>query len=392
MEKQIWSVSLLTFLVSAAFCIATRKLSPRNRWRTQPRVLHWASTMCKMCVGPFDTSKNLQLTVVFHSQQITVPVTKSFIEYLKTQPIMFKIFGHYQTHPLHKDAKQEFVSRPPPRRMLPPSIPISQPVRSPKFGPLPCPPSSTVLAKHDVLVWFEICELAPNGEYVPSVSPTIYLTVTHPFLNRSISVVAQVVEHSDDLPCRGLFLLHQGIQRRIRITIVHEPTPEVKWKDINELVVGRIRNTPESSDEQDEDACVLSLGLFPGEVLEVPGDDRSFYRFEAAWDSSLHNSALLNRVSQGGETIYITLSAYLEVSQNNFAIYLLPYCTLSPTAGELRSSGDHYQRSEHGYLRTRCTHRSALAKASLLGTVSQSRGQSSLGRLRAIAAQSIWSR
>ncbi|XP_023030747.1 kinesin-like protein unc-104 isoform X6 [Drosophila willistoni] len=226
----------------------------------------------------------------YHVQNITVPVTKSFIEYLKTQPIMFKIFGHYQTHPLHKDAKQDFVSRPPPRRMLPPSIPISQPVRSPKFGPLPCPPSSTVLAKHDVLVWFEICELAPNGEYVPSV-----------------------VEHSDDLPCRGLFLLHQGIQRRIRITIVHEPTPEVKWKDINELVVGRIRNTPESSDEQDEDACVLSLGLFPGEVLEVPGDDRSFYRFEAAWDSSLHNSALLNRVSQGGETIYITLSAYLEL-------------------------------------------------------------------------------
>lgn len=86
---------------------------------------------------------------------------------------MFKVFGHYQTHPLHKDAKQDFVSRPPPRRMLPPSIPISQPVRSPKFGPLPCPPSSTVLAKHDVLVWFEICELAPNGEYVPAVSTAI---------------------------------------------------------------------------------------------------------------------------------------------------------------------------------------------------------------------------
>ncbi|XP_067626488.1 kinesin-like protein unc-104 isoform X6 [Eurosta solidaginis] len=226
----------------------------------------------------------------YHVQNITVPVTKSFIEYLKTQPIMFKIFGHYQTHPLHKDAKQDFVSRPPPRRMLPPSIPISQPVRSPKFGPLPCPSTSTVLAKHDVLVWFEICELAPNGEYVPSV-----------------------VEHSDDLPCRGLFLLHQGIQRRIRITIVHEPTAEVKWRDIRELVVGRIRNTPESSDDLDEDSCVLSLGLFPGESVEVPGDDRSFYRFEAAWDSSLHNSTLLNRVTQAGETIYITLSAYLEL-------------------------------------------------------------------------------
>lgn len=156
--------------------------------------------------------------------QITVPITKTFIEFLKTQPIIFKVFGHYQHHPLHNIAKQEFATRPPPRRMLPPSIPISQPVRSPKFGPLPCPPSSTVLAKHDILVWFEICELAPSGEYVPSV-----------------------VEHSDDLPCRGLFLLHQGIQRRIRITIVHEPTPEIKWKDIRELVVGESGDRIESN-------------------------------------------------------------------------------------------------------------------------------------------------
>lgn len=86
----------------------------------------------------------------------------------------------------------------------------------------------------------------------------------------------QVVEHSDDLPCRGLFLLHQGIQRRIRITIVHENTPEMKWKDIRELVVGRIRNAPESRDETDDDSCVLSLGLFPGEVMEMPGDDRYY--------------------------------------------------------------------------------------------------------------------
>lgn len=228
----------------------------------------------------------------YHVQNITVPITKSFIEYLKTQPIIFKIFGHYQNHPLHKDSKQDSITRPPPRRMLPPSIPISQPVRSPKFGPLPCPPSSTVLAKHDVLVWFEICELAQNGEYVPAV-----------------------VDHSDDLPCRGLFLLHQGIQRRIRITIVHEQSTELKWKEIRELVVGRIRISPEPAEElDDEDSCVLSLGLFPGEYIEIPGDDRIFYRFEAAWDSSLHNSTLLNRVSQANETVYITLSAYLEVS------------------------------------------------------------------------------
>ena len=47
--------------------------------------------------------------------------------------------------------------------------------------------------------------------------------------------------------------------------------------------------------------------------LSLLGDDRTMFRFEAAWDSSLHNSLLLNRVTPSGETIYITISAYLEV-------------------------------------------------------------------------------
>lgn len=42
---------------------------------------------------------------------------------------------------------------------------------------------------------------------------------------------------------------------------------------------GRIRNSPEPSDEEDSDSCVLSLGLFPGEQLELPGDDRAMFRY-----------------------------------------------------------------------------------------------------------------
>ncbi|XP_074031967.1 kinesin family member unc-104 isoform X2 [Leptinotarsa decemlineata] len=226
----------------------------------------------------------------YHVQNITVSTTKSFVDYIKSQPIVFEVFGHYQQHPLHKDAKLEGSIRQPPRRMLPPSIPISQPVRSSKFGALPSPCTAHIHAKADVLVWFEICELAPNGEYVPSV-----------------------VEHSDDFPCRGLFLLHQGIQRRIRMTIVHDLAAEIRWRDVRELVVGRIRNTPESEEDEDNDNSVLSLGLFPGEYLEIPGDDRVMFRFEAAWDSSLHNSPLLNRVTSQGEQIFMTISAYLEL-------------------------------------------------------------------------------
>ncbi|CAH0720429.1 unnamed protein product, partial [Brenthis ino] len=242
-----------------------------------------------------NTGKNTPLGF-YHVQNITVPVTKSFVEYIKSQPIVFEVFGHYQQHPLHKDAKQDGpVHRAPPRRMLPPSLPISAPVRSPKWGAASVAPpccSSHLHSKHDLLVWFEICELAPSGDYVPAV-----------------------VEHSDELPCRGLFLLHQGIQRRIRITILHEPSSDLQWADVRELVVGRIRNTPEANEDTtdgDEDGA-LSLGLFPGERPTL--DDRAVFRFEAAWDSSLHGSPLLNRVSANGEVVYITLSAYLEVEK-----------------------------------------------------------------------------
>lgn len=31
--------------------------------------------------------------------QIAVEVTKSFVEYIKTQPIVFEVFGHYQKQP-----------------------------------------------------------------------------------------------------------------------------------------------------------------------------------------------------------------------------------------------------------------------------------------------------
>jgi len=37
------------------------------------------------------------------------------------------------------------------------------------------------------------------------------------------------------------------------------------------------------------------------------------FRCEAAWDSSLHNSSLLNRITRDGEQIYLTISAYIDV-------------------------------------------------------------------------------
>ncbi|XP_068014469.1 kinesin-like protein KIF1B isoform X3 [Melanerpes formicivorus] len=292
----------------------------------------------------------------YHVQNIAVEVTESFVDYIKTKPIVFEVFGHYQQHPLHLQG-QDLNSPPQPsRRFFPPPMPLSKPDHERKillirylmsgyvnvhvlntlsehanvlassavaafqdgtdqlppflFLPVPScqserapkrdvpatklntmskPSLGQSVSKYDLLVWFEISELEPTGEYIPAI-----------------------VDHTGGLPCQGTFLLHQGIQRRITVTIIHEKGSELHWKDVRELVVGRIRNKAEV-DEAAVDA-ILSLNIISAKYLKSShSSNRTFYRFEAVWDSSLHNSLLLNRVTPYGEKIYMTLSAYLEL-------------------------------------------------------------------------------
>ncbi|XP_037234515.1 kinesin-like protein KIF1B isoform X28 [Falco rusticolus] len=234
----------------------------------------------------------------YHVQNIAVEVTESFVEYIKTKPIVFEVFGHYQQHPLHLQG-QDLNSPPQPsRRFFPPPMPLSKPVPATKLNTMSKPSLGQSVSKYDLLVWFEISELEPTGEYIPAI-----------------------VDHTGGLPCQGTFLLHQGIQRRITVTIIHEKGSELHWKDVRELVVGRIRNKPEV-DEAAVDA-ILSLNIISAKYLKSSHSSnrlfldkdmpRTFYRFEAVWDSSLHNSLLLNRVTPYGEKIYMTLSAYLEL-------------------------------------------------------------------------------
>uniref|UniRef100_A0A8C5TYL0 plus-end-directed kinesin ATPase n=1 Tax=Malurus cyaneus samueli TaxID=2593467 RepID=A0A8C5TYL0_9PASS len=207
----------------------------------------------------------------YHVQNIAVEVTESFVEYIKTKPIVFEVFGHYQQHPLHLQG-QDLSSPPQPsRRFFPPPMPLSKPVPATKLNTMSKPSLGQSVSKYDLLVWFEI--------------------------------MLQQCFVSD---------LCQGIQRRITVTIIHEKGNELHWKDVRELVVGRIRNKAEV-DEATVDA-ILSLNIISAKYLNFTVlFSRTFYRFEAVWDSSLHNSLLLNRVTPYGEKIYMTLSAYLEL-------------------------------------------------------------------------------
>uniref|UniRef100_A0A4W2CSU7 plus-end-directed kinesin ATPase n=1 Tax=Bos indicus x Bos taurus TaxID=30522 RepID=A0A4W2CSU7_BOBOX len=234
----------------------------------------------------------------YHVQNIAVEVTESFVDYIKTKPIVFEVFGHYQQHPLHLQGQELHSPPQPSRRFFPPPMPLSKPVPATKLNTMSKTSLGQSMSKYDLLVWFEISELEPTGEYIPAV-----------------------VDHTAGLPCQGTFLLHQGIQRRITVTIIHEKGSELHWKDVRELVVGRIRNKAEV-DEAAVDA-ILSLNIISAKYLKSSHNcsrlfldkdiPRTFYRFEAVWDSSLHNSLLLNRVTPYGEKIYMTLSAYLEL-------------------------------------------------------------------------------
>ncbi|XP_041647229.1 kinesin-like protein KIF1A isoform X13 [Cheilinus undulatus] len=233
----------------------------------------------------------------YHVQNIAVEVTKSFVDYIKTQPIVFEVFGHYQKQPFLPLCKDVISPLRPCRRQFPRVMPLSKPVPATKLTAMTRPQAGPCHCKYDLMVFFEICELEANGDYIPAV-----------------------VDHRGGMPCHGTFLLHQGLQRRITVTIVHESGGDIEWRDIRELVVGRLRNTPEA-DETIIDPNILSLNILAAGYVRPMQDDRvslgrdyrTFYRFEAAWDSSMHNSLLLNRVTPYGEKIYMTLSAYLEM-------------------------------------------------------------------------------
>ncbi|XP_042316622.1 kinesin-like protein KIF1A isoform X8 [Sceloporus undulatus] len=233
----------------------------------------------------------------YHVQNIAVEVTKSFIEYIRSQPIVFEVFGHYQQHPFPPLCKDVLSPLRPSRRHFPRVMPLSKPVPATKLSAMTRPSIGPCQCKYDLMVFFEICELEANGDYIPAV-----------------------VDHRGGMPCHGTFLLHQGIQRRITVTLVHETGSHIRWKEVRELVVGRIRNTPEG-DESLIDPNILSLNILSSGYIRPSQDDRislgndtrTFYQFEAAWDSSMHNSLLLNRVTPYREKIYMTLSAYIEM-------------------------------------------------------------------------------
>ncbi|KAF9948553.1 kinesin-like protein Klp8, partial [Mortierella alpina] len=145
---------------------------------------------------------------------------------------------------------------------------------------------------HDVLAHVQVCELASSGDYVP------------------VKVL------SNSTVDAGAFQLRQGLQRRIVLSLSHTSGRQFPWNKVSEIRLGRIRlldskgRIAESPARED-----VALNIVPGQKVEYPTDGTSVLVIQASWDSSLHDSLFLNRVTAVNTRILLTLTWSVEAER-----------------------------------------------------------------------------
>ncbi|KAK4512760.1 Telomerase reverse transcriptase [Mucor velutinosus] len=155
--------------------------------------------------------------------------------------------------------------------------------------------------KHDVLVWIQICELNDDGEYAP-------VKVLHTEVNDHQHHNHHVKHHQD------VFCLRQGLQRRIALTLSHDSGKQFEWLSIKQAKIGNVRLVDNKGRQTDSPPHPpVEIHLFPDQqetTFERNGKSRM--TAQGPWDSSLHDSLFLNRVTASGQRVRLRLSWQIE--------------------------------------------------------------------------------
>ncbi|KAF8540911.1 kinesin family protein [Trichophaea hybrida] len=129
--------------------------------------------------------------------------------------------------------------------------------------------------RHDVFARVQILELSESGEYLP----------------------VEVMQQTDVDP--GAFQLHQGLQRRLELSLTHGSGEALQWRDVADVRIESVRlidprgKIPDLSSPTKE----VRLSTILGPVVKTNADGTSTVTVVAQWDSSLHNSILLDRTT-----------------------------------------------------------------------------------------------
>lgn len=151
--------------------------------------------------------------------------------------------------------------------------------------------------RHDLLARLQMLEMNEEGVYVPVE-------------------VAQTGELD-----AGTFQLHQGIQRRLAINVSHSSGDSLPWDSVTSLRVGRVQlagrtgamtktistTSPSAVTAADVDSEVVTLKLASPPTFRNNANGTRSVTMTAQWDSSLHNSTLLDRVTADKYRVQMTV-------------------------------------------------------------------------------------
>ncbi|KAF8883405.1 hypothetical protein BD779DRAFT_1539769 [Infundibulicybe gibba] len=173
-------------------------------------------------------------------------------------------------------------------KQLPPSSTNNS---TPEVRPAVLPPMRrsendfVVEQSHDVVAWLQISELGPDGQYVP------------------VPVVSQ---NSLD---PGAFFLHQGLQRRVVLSLSSDSGQQLPWSEFTKMRLGNVRLLDLKGRVHDSTSkAMATLPLLKEQTLEFKPDGTGALSTEALWDSSIHDSLLLNRVTAANHRILLQLN------------------------------------------------------------------------------------
>ena len=138
--------------------------------------------------------------------------------------------------------------------------------------------------RHDVFARVQVLELTETGDYLP----------------------VEVLQQND--VDSGAFQLHQGLQRRIQISLTHSSGDSFQWRSIRDIRVSSIRlldsrgKTPDMSVDKE-----ITLHPSNEPTFQQNVDGTSSVTVVAQWDSSLHHSILLDRTTAPNYRVQMTL-------------------------------------------------------------------------------------
>ncbi|KAK3639968.1 hypothetical protein LTR56_012142 [Elasticomyces elasticus] len=151
--------------------------------------------------------------------------------------------------------------------------------------------------RHDVFARVQVLEIGEDGNYEP----------------------VEVVQGST--LDQGAYQLHQGLQRRVVLTLTHNADDALPWQDVTDFRAGNVRLIDHNGTLQDAlDATAehdVSLAFVSPPQTRKNADGTTHVKLIGQWDSSAHGSMLLDRPTV--EKYRVQLSLKWQVNSSRVA-------------------------------------------------------------------------